>query len=136
MTPQQKILVRASFARLAPRSAPVAAYFYTTLFRMDPTLRALFKVDMRMQEQKFMQMLATIVHCMEPLEDVIPVVYPMGKRHATYGVRPEHYDTVGAAFLATLDHELGSEFNSDVREAWIAAYALLSLTMQYAADQP
>ncbi len=108
MTPQQKRLVSSSFARIAPNSGEVAAGFYTRLFEKDPSLRALFKVEMRVQEQKFMQMLTTIVASMDPLEGVIPVVWPMGKRHVGYGVRPEHYVTVGSALLETLEAELGA----------------------------
>ena len=134
MTPRQIQLVTSSFALLTSDSAQVAARFYTRLFEMDPGLRALFKGDMKAQEQKFMQMLAVIVHSMEPLEQVIPVVWPMGKRHAGYGVRPEHYATVGAALLETLAQQLGAEFSGEIREAWSAAYALLALTMQHAAE--
>ena len=136
MTPRQKLLVRSSFARLAPVSALVASGFYTRLFEMDPSLRLLFKVEMKVQEQKFMQMLTTIVASMDPLEEVIPVVWPMGKRHVGYGVRPEHYVTVGSALLETLEAQLGADFCGEICEAWTAAYALLSLTMQHAADTP
>ena len=65
----------------------------------------------------------------------MPVVWPMGKRHAGYGVRPEHYVTVGAAFLQTLEQRLGEAFDGETREAWSAAYSLLALTMQNAAEE-
>jgi nitric oxide dioxygenase len=50
-----------------------------------------------------------------------------------YGVRREHYATVGAALLWTLQSGLGEEFTPEVREAWASAYLLLSTTMQEAA---
>ena len=46
----------------------------------------------------------------------------LGRRHAGYGVRPEHYDTVGAALLWTLEQGLGDAFTDDVRAAWAEAY--------------
>ena len=44
-----------------------------------------------------------------------------------------HYDTVGAALIWTLEAGLGDQFTDDVRDAWLAAYGLLSGVMQEAA---
>ena len=57
----------------------------------------------------------------------------LGKRHASYGVRPEHYEPVGAALLWTLEQGLGPDFTPPVKEAWTSAYLLLSGVMQDAA---
>ncbi len=59
----------------------------------------------------------------------------LGVRHAGYGVTPGHYDTVGATLLWTLEKGLGERFIDDVREAWTAAYILLSSTMIDAAER-
>jgi nitric oxide dioxygenase len=50
-------------------------------------------------------------------------------------VTPDHYDTVGSALLWTLEKGLGEQFTDDVREAWTAAYTLLSSTMIDAAER-
>jgi hemoglobin-like flavoprotein len=63
----------------------------------------------------------------------MPLVKSMGRRHAGYGVRDEHYDTVGAALLWTLEQGLGSAFTPAVREAWTAALGVLAVTMKDAA---
>jgi hemoglobin-like flavoprotein len=57
----------------------------------------------------------------------------MGARHAGYGVRAEHYQTVGAALLWTLEQGLGAKFTPAVREAWAATYELLAEVMQLGA---
>jgi Globin len=57
-------------------------------------------------------------------------VEELGRRHLTYGVRQEHYATVGAAVLWTLQTGLGDAFTLEVREAWTCAYLFLSSTMQ------
>lgn len=59
----------------------------------------------------------------------------LGARHAGYGVRDEHYDTVGAALLWTLGQGLGETFTDDVRDAWTSAYTLLATTMKDAAEE-
>jgi hemoglobin-like flavoprotein len=53
-----------------------------------------------------------------------------------YGVHPEHYGTVGAALLWTLEQELGAAFTPEVREAWTTAYTVLAELMTTAAGEP
>jgi hemoglobin-like flavoprotein len=60
-------------------------------------------------------------------------VEALGRRHVGYGVRDEHYSTVGEALIWTLAQGLGDAFTSEVREAWAAAYSWLAFTMQRAA---
>jgi nitric oxide dioxygenase len=62
------------------------------------------------------------------------MVRDLGRRHAHYGVEPEHYATVGAALIWTLEQGLGPDFTLATRRAWIAAYSLLAWTMIAAAE--
>jgi hemoglobin-like flavoprotein len=48
-------------------------------------------------------------------------------------VKNEHYQTVGAALLWTLEQGLGDAFTPDVRDAWATAYELLATVMQMGA---
>jgi hemoglobin-like flavoprotein len=48
-------------------------------------------------------------------------------------VAEEHYDTVGAALLWTLEKGLGSAFTPEAKEAWTTVYGLLATTMKNAA---
>ena len=66
-------------------------------------------------------------------QQILGAVEELGRRHLSYGVRQEHYDTVGAALLWTLQAGLGEAFTSEVRDAWTCAYLFLSSTMQQAA---
>ena len=61
---------------------------------------------------------------------MVPVLKELGRRHLNYGVQNEHYDTVGAALLWTLEQGLGDAFTGEVKEAWTAAYALMSGVMK------
>jgi len=51
-----------------------------------------------------------------------------------YGVKSQHYDTVGAALIWTLGAGLGSAFTPEVKEAWVGAYTLLATVMKEAAE--
>lgn len=129
MTPVDISLVKDSFRKIVPIAEPAAALFYARLFELDPSLRELFRGDMVEQGRKLMTMIATAVASLERLDTLVPALRQLGARHAGYGVEEEHYATVGAALLWTLEKGLGPEFTPAVREAWTSTYSLLANTM-------
>ena len=126
MNPDQVELVQQSFAQVAPIADPAAAMFYERLFEIAPALKPLFRGDMAEQRRKLMAMLATVVGGLGNIETVLPAASALAKRHVGYGVKPEHYDSVGAALLCTLERGHGSRWTSDLAAAWSAALATLS----------
>ena len=136
MNAAQVALVRQSFAKVAPIRAQAAALFYERLFALDPSTRPLFRGDIAAQGAKLMAALATVVHALDRLDTVVADIRALARRHVHYGVEERHYLTVGAALLWTLEQGLGpEEFTPEVRNAWAAAYALLSSTMIEAARE-
>jgi hemoglobin-like flavoprotein len=133
MTPEEKQLVQESFAKVVPIAEQAAALFYQNLFDKDPSLKPLFKGDMAEQGKKLMKMIATAVNGLDRLDAIVPAVQDLGRRHAYYGVKSEHYDTVGAALLQTLEQGLGAAFTPAVKQAWTTVYVLLATTMKDAA---
>ena len=133
MTPREKSVVRETFAQVAPSADAAAALFYGRLFELDPTLKELFKVDMREQGRKLMQMIGLAVSKLDALDELVPAVQALGRRHAGYGVKDVDYDTVGAALLWTLQQGLGPAFTPEVKSAWTTVYGLLASTMKAAA---
>jgi hemoglobin-like flavoprotein len=133
MTTKQIELIRQSFALVAPISETAAALFYERLFQLDPALRPLFPPSLVEQGRKLMQMLGAAVGLLERPGSLIPALESLGRRHAGYGVRDEHYGTVGEALLWTLAQGLGPAFTPEVRAAWTALYEVVATTMQRAA---
>ncbi len=134
MTPKQISLVQQSWEKVLPIAPQAADIFYTTLFEMDPSLKALFPEDVTEQGKKLMAMLDTAVKLLDNPDKLIPAVQKLGAKHVEYGTKPEHYDTVGAALLKTLAQGLGKEFTAPVKKAWVAVYQTLSTTMIDAAN--
>ena len=132
MTPRQIDLVRTTFAVVEPIADTAATIFYANLFELDPALRALFPSDMTAQRRVLMQTLAVVIRGLDRLEGITPAVEALGRRHVGYGVRPEDFETVGAALLETLAGALGDVFTPETRDAWAAAYGLLASVMQEA----
>ena len=133
MTPENQNLVRDSFAKVGPIAPQAAAMFYDRLFILDPSLKPLFKGDMTEQGRKLMAMIGTAVAHLDKLETIVPAVQDLGRRHATYGVKPAHYETVGAALIWTLGQGLGDDFTPLVKAAWTEVYTVLSTVMKDAA---
>ncbi len=74
-----------------------------------------------------------LVYCVGKVDapdEPLPAVRALGKRHIGYGVTSEHYESVGAALLWTLQTGVGAAFTPDVQEAWTAVYHVLAATMQ------
>lgn len=135
MTAEQIVIVQDSFSKVKPISEQAAALFYGRLFELDPTTKPLFKGDMAEQGRKLMQTLALVVNSLTRLDELVPVVQELGKRHITYGVQPSHYETAGDALLWTLEQGLGESFTPEVKDAWIAAYTTLSDVLIEAAEK-
>ena len=130
MTPEDQTLVREAFDKLVPIAPQAAALFYDRLFMLDPSLKPLFKGDIAEQGRRLMKMIGTAVANLDKLETIVPAVEDLGRRHATYGVQPAHYDTVATALLWTLGQGLGSAFTPPVEAAWTEAYTILATVMK------
>ncbi len=133
MTPQQVELVKQSWSKVAPISDKAAELFYGKLFELDPALKPLFKGDMAAQGRKLMAMINTAVVNLDRLDEIVPAVQDLGRRHVGYGVKDAHYDTVASALLWTLGAGLGDAFTADVKTAWTEAYGILAGAMKAAA---
>jgi hemoglobin-like flavoprotein len=130
MQPAQIDLVKSSFAKVVPISEAAAALFYERLFTLDPSLRPLFQGDMAEQGRKLMAMLATVITNLHRLDELTPAVRDLARRHTGYGVKDEHYDTVGTALIWTLEQGLGPEFTDETRASWLACYTILAGEMK------
>ena len=130
MTPQQIALVQDSFRKVVPIADTAAMMFYARLFELDPSLRKLFKGDMKKQGMMLMSMIASAVRGLSDPNALIPVLHALGRRHSGYGVVDAHYTIVAEALLWTLQQGLGEEFTAESRDAWVAAYSLMASVMQ------
>ena len=133
MTPQQIALVQESFAKVEPIADTAAHLFYQRLFETDPSAAPLFRGDMVQQGRRLMQMIGVAVKGLNRLDEIVPAVQAMGRRHRGYGVKASHYQSVGAALLWTLGQGLGDAFTPEVKAAWTETYGLRASVMQEAA---
>ncbi len=129
MTPEQIALVQDSFKKVAPIAGPAADIFYAKLFEIAPQVRPLFPEDMSDQKKKLMQMIGIAVNGLTKLDEILPAVQELGRRHNGYNVTPEHYDFVGEALIFALGQGLGEDFTDEVKAAWVETYGTLATVM-------
>ncbi|MFT7723953.1 MAG: globin family protein [Roseateles sp.] len=129
MNPSQIELVRESFALVVPRAVQAGALFYDKLFERDPSIGMLFHTDMATQARRLFEMIGDAVRLLDAPEHLDAMLAALGARHLAYGVRDEHYETVGGALLDTLSGALGEAFTPELREAWGSFYGRVSRVM-------
>ncbi len=130
MTKDEIGLVKRSWRLLRDiKPSIIAETFYGKLFTDKPALRRLFPKEMNLQYQKLMDMINIIVARLDNTSYMNNEMISMGKRHTSYAVKPDHYKTVGIAFIWTLEQGLGPDFTPEVKDAWIKCYNELSQLM-------
>jgi hemoglobin-like flavoprotein len=78
-------------------------------------------------------MIDVAVSGLERLDTLRYAVKDLGRRHDGYGVKDEHYESVGVALLWTLGQGLGEEeFTPEVEEAWAETYGTLTAIIRTA----
>ena len=134
IAPEQVELVRTTWTYVAPMAEQAATLFYNRLFELDPAIKPMFAPsNLKVEKRKLMQTIGIAVKHLHRLEEIVPAVRDLGKRHAGYGVQERHYDTVGEALLWALEEGLGELFTHEVKSAWAVTYAILADTMKDAA---
>jgi hemoglobin-like flavoprotein len=133
ITEQQKRLVKSSFAKVEPIADIAAEIFYAQLFKYDPSLKKLFKSDIKSQGRKLMAALKLAVSSLDNLEKLVPVLEKMAVTHVDYGVKVEDYTPVGNALIYALKQGLADDFTPELRKAWSDIYRIMATVMRQAA---
>lgn len=128
--PDVHSLVQASWEIVSTRKEEAARLFYEKLFEIAPAVKPMFHgVDIHVQGAMLMNMLSAAVRGLDRLDELKPQLQELGRRHATYGVKVEHYASVEACLLYTIEQMMGREFNIDVKLAWTQIYNFVAATM-------
>jgi Hemoglobin-like flavoprotein len=134
MTQHQINLIRSSWAKVSAIDPVVVGnLFYGKIFEIAPGARDMFKDPISEQSKKVFAMLNYVISKLDRLGDIIGEVEKLARRHATYGVKEEHYTVVGDALLWTLEQGLSNDWNEELKQAWAECYSTLATAMINAA---
>ena len=123
-------LIQDSWAKVAPIADQAADLFYGHLFEIAPSARSMFPTEMADQKKKLMTTLGFVVGSLNKIEEIVPQIQDLGRRHIDYGTQAEHFPIVGEALLWTLEQGLGEAWNQELADAWTQAYTLIAQTMK------
>jgi hemoglobin-like flavoprotein len=129
-------LLQQSFSEVEPQKEAFAEAFYRRLFALYPQTLPLFATtDMKRQQSSLMATLELVVAGVVRGDDVVPSIEQLGRRHAMYGVKAEHYPMVGEALLETFEQFLKEKWTSQVEATWTEAYAMITDHMRRAGEK-
>jgi len=135
MNAHQIALVQSSWKEIKPLGPAAGELFYSKLFETAPSVRHMFKPDVKPQASKLIYMLDYVVIKLNHLDTLVDDVRKLAIRHVDYGAQPAHYQVVGQVLIATLKEAMGSKWNEELQQAWISAYTILSETMISAQEE-
>lgn len=133
VTERQKQIVSETFPLIREMALPVTLLFYGRLFDLDPSLRQLFKIDLKEQSKKLIATLDALVESIDDWQRIVPVLHQLGQRHVGYGVKEQYYDTVCSALVWAFGQALQPGFDNQVRAAWTALIRAVNEQMKIGA---
>lgn len=132
MNSTQIALVQSTFASIEPIAQATGELLYQRLFEIDPSLKPLFKGDIKQQAQMLMTAIGLAVKGLDKPESTTQAVKALGQRHYGYGVSPNDYPKFSAALLWALEQSMGDAFTDAVKDAWVEAFGTLAKQMKAA----
>lgn len=125
--------LRATYDRVRLEGPRLAETFYARLFAAAPHLRPMFSADPAAQAHKLMAALDAVVANLERPAENHALLADLGRRHAQYGARPEHYDLVIDLIVESMRDILGPRAEGRDLHEWRTALRLISNQMTAAA---
>lgn len=129
LTQKTKDIVKATAPVLAQHGYDIIKCFYTRLFNAHPELKNVFNMAHQEQGQQQQALARAVYAYAENIEDpgsLAAVLANIANKHASLGVRPEHYPIVGEHLLAAIKETLGDAATDDIISAWAQAYGNLA----------
>jgi nitric oxide dioxygenase len=129
LTQQTKNIVKATAPALAEHGYPIIERFYRRLFEAHPELKNVFNMAHQEQGQQQQALARAVYAYAQNIEDpgsLAAVLRNIAHKHASLGVRAEHYPVVGEHLLGAIRDVLGEAATDDIISAWAQAYGNLA----------
>ena len=121
--------LRDSYGEIARDPTAAGLLFYEHLFRIDPGTKDLFVASVDEMAPRIMNTLGLLVAHIQSGDGLDDILGDLALRHVAYGVKPEHYQSVGQALLETISERLAPEMDSELEDIWRKTYRDVSNRM-------
>lgn len=121
--------LRASVELVEQRQLEAVRYFYAHLFAGHPELRVVFPISAVEEHDRLFKALLYIVKNVHALPLLAAELQQVGRDHRKFGLSAEHYQVVGASFLATGAAILADAWTFEVAAGWQSAYGMAASVM-------
>ena len=125
LTPMEIEFIKRTWGKVG-NSVEMAIDFYNRLFYLYPALRPLFKEDIRLQSRKFTAHLSYLIKNIQDWNNIQADIEELGKRHASYEVRSQHYNFVKESLFYSLKTHLSNDWTESTEIAWNKFYKLVA----------
>lgn len=121
--------IQASVPVLREQGVTITKTFYKNMFAEHPELTRIFNMGNQAsgaQQQSLAAAVFAYADNIDQPEALTPVVSRIVHKHASVGIREEHYPIVGRHLLGAIQETLGEAATPDLLSAWEEAYGLLA----------
>lgn len=123
-------LVKTTAPVLKDHGVTLTRHFYARMFEHNPELVPIFNQGNQQAGRQQQALAMAVAAYAEHIDDpsvLMPVLTRVAHKHASLGIRAEHYPIVGKHLLASIREVLGeAAATPDLIEAWAAAYGQLA----------
>lgn len=129
MEPRHIEIVTGSFGRIYSQKAVLAEHFYRHLLAELPHVKPYFTGEAPKQKEMFSIMLAAAVGGLTDERDLCELCEGLKVSHSAYGLGSYEVEKTVESLLKALRQVLGSEFDTEMEQAWGQAIARLVRAM-------
>lgn len=129
LTADQTALVQATVPALEQHGNEITSVFYKNMLEAHPELNNIFNSANQVHQHQPKALAAAVYAYAKNIENIaalIPTVKLISGKHASLGVKPEHYPIVGKYLLEAFQEVLGDAITPEILSAWAAAYQQLA----------
>lgn len=129
LSPNARPYIDASVPVLREHGLTITRTFYRNMFQAHPELTNLFNMGNQAngaQQQSLAAAVFAYAANIDNADALGPVVNRIVHKHASVGIKPEHYPIVGRHLLGAIQETLGDAATAPLLAAWDEAYSQLA----------
>ncbi len=130
LKPHDVDVLERSFDQVAPHAQDLVSRFYERLFEKYPDVRPMFEgTDINAQKQKLLASLKLVIGNLRKPDVLEESLKELGRRHQGYGAVEAHYQAVAETLIGVMKEIVGSQWNSEIEQAWTKALSKIAEIM-------